>query len=591
MPVVRLLRRPEVEARTGLSRSSIYAMMERGEFPRPRRIGQRAVAWDEATIEDWLATRAEADPRDRPRPAAGTVMQRTSLTAEEIAAGLGGGRRNGQGWMACCPAHDDHHPSLALTDREGGGVLVHCHAGCPQDDVIKALRQRGLWQNPEAGLLRETTYTYQYADGTPAFHIHRTDYPDGGKKIVQQLPDGQWKAHPPPRPLFNLPDILKNPDAPVLIVEGEKTALAAAKRFPANWVVTTSAGGSKAAKQSDWRVLKGREVLIWPDNDSPGHTYAEDVKRLCEDAGARRVVIVPYPDDVRFPDGWDLADPPPKGFRMPTIHELKDATPRPQTSPGFTFTPWSEASVEPEEQVSWVVDDMLPVSGFSMMVAKPKVGKSTTVQCLAAAVVQGKPFLGRAVQQGRVAYVALEEKRSEVLRHFRQMDLPKSAPLDIHTEPAPAQALTRLREYIEEQKPALVIIDPLFLFVRFKDGNAYAEAVNQLDPVRALARETGCHILVTHHAKKVRGAGGDEVLGSTGLFGAVDCLLSMKKSRTTQQRTLFQYPALRDQLGRGRAQTGRKNSAGWILRARKRRWMLARWARRFLPSWRGKTGR
>ena len=61
---IRLLRRPEVEKLTGLSRSSIYAMMERGEFPRPRRIGQRAVAWDEAALERWLATRAEANPQD-----------------------------------------------------------------------------------------------------------------------------------------------------------------------------------------------------------------------------------------------------------------------------------------------------------------------------------------------------------------------------------------------------------------------------------------------------------------------------------------------------------------------------------------------
>ena len=62
MPIIRLLRRPEIESRTGLSRSSIYAMMARGTFPRPLRIGQRAVAWDEATIENWLATRAEANP-------------------------------------------------------------------------------------------------------------------------------------------------------------------------------------------------------------------------------------------------------------------------------------------------------------------------------------------------------------------------------------------------------------------------------------------------------------------------------------------------------------------------------------------------
>ena len=65
---IRLLRRPEVEARTGLSRSSIYALMDRGEFPRPRRIGQRAVAWDEATLERWLAAREIADPRDAPAP-------------------------------------------------------------------------------------------------------------------------------------------------------------------------------------------------------------------------------------------------------------------------------------------------------------------------------------------------------------------------------------------------------------------------------------------------------------------------------------------------------------------------------------------
>ena len=65
MPVyTRMLRRPEVEARTGLSRSSIYVMMERGTFPRPKRIGQRAVAWSEAEIERWLATRAEANPHD-----------------------------------------------------------------------------------------------------------------------------------------------------------------------------------------------------------------------------------------------------------------------------------------------------------------------------------------------------------------------------------------------------------------------------------------------------------------------------------------------------------------------------------------------
>jgi prophage regulatory protein len=53
----RHLRRPAVEAATGLSRSSIYAMMDSGDFPRPIRIGKRAVAWSQSAIEAWLAER------------------------------------------------------------------------------------------------------------------------------------------------------------------------------------------------------------------------------------------------------------------------------------------------------------------------------------------------------------------------------------------------------------------------------------------------------------------------------------------------------------------------------------------------------
>ena len=50
-------RRPAVEELTGLSRSSIYELMELDLFPRPIRIGRRAVAWRESDIEAWLASR------------------------------------------------------------------------------------------------------------------------------------------------------------------------------------------------------------------------------------------------------------------------------------------------------------------------------------------------------------------------------------------------------------------------------------------------------------------------------------------------------------------------------------------------------
>ena len=62
-----LLRRPDVEAITGLSRSSIYAAMSRGDFPRPVKLGKRAVAWPKSAIDDWIEERkAEAGFGARP---------------------------------------------------------------------------------------------------------------------------------------------------------------------------------------------------------------------------------------------------------------------------------------------------------------------------------------------------------------------------------------------------------------------------------------------------------------------------------------------------------------------------------------------
>ena len=52
-----LLLRPKVEAQTGLSRAWIYAAMLRDEFPRPVKIGKRAVAWPKSVIDEWIEAR------------------------------------------------------------------------------------------------------------------------------------------------------------------------------------------------------------------------------------------------------------------------------------------------------------------------------------------------------------------------------------------------------------------------------------------------------------------------------------------------------------------------------------------------------
>jgi hypothetical protein len=67
-----------------------------------------------------------------------------TMPAQDLANKLGG-KRSGRGWRCPCPAHDDHEPSLDVTEGQNGKILVTCRAGCDQATVIDALRSRGLW--------------------------------------------------------------------------------------------------------------------------------------------------------------------------------------------------------------------------------------------------------------------------------------------------------------------------------------------------------------------------------------------------------------------------------------------------------------
>jgi len=108
-------------------------------------------------------------------------------SGEAIASALGG-HRVGAGWMACCPAHDDCQPSLAIRDGDDR-VLVHCHAGCTQQEVIAALERNGLWQSAfpaDQGRARSCDKSRAWAEEeaasrTEAAHaIWRTTVPAGG---------------------------------------------------------------------------------------------------------------------------------------------------------------------------------------------------------------------------------------------------------------------------------------------------------------------------------------------------------------------------------------------------------------------------
>src|SRR6266567_502390 len=74
-----------------------------------------------------------------------------TLTGATLAKALRG-HLVGTGWAAHCPAHDDQTPSLSIAEGDGNGkILVCCHAGCSQGEVIAALRRRGLWGRGRLG--------------------------------------------------------------------------------------------------------------------------------------------------------------------------------------------------------------------------------------------------------------------------------------------------------------------------------------------------------------------------------------------------------------------------------------------------------
>jgi hypothetical protein len=112
-------------------------------------------------------------------------------------------------------------------------------------------------------------------------------------------PEWAWESWPSPRPLYGLQALARRPDAPVIVVEGEKAADAASKLLP-GFVAVTSPNGSTSAGKADWAPLRGRRVVIWPDADVAG------LARLARNAGAAEVSILSPAPDVTA--GFDAAD-------------------------------------------------------------------------------------------------------------------------------------------------------------------------------------------------------------------------------------------------------------------------------------------
>lgn len=191
-------------------------------------------------------------------------------SSEELAAALGAKSVGAGTWMATCPTHHDRKPSLAISSGSNGIPLVHCHAGCAQETVVAALKDRGLWP-PPTGPQIEREYDYVDEDGVILFQTVRYR----PKDFRQRQPDGDdwvWNLKGVRRVLYRLPDVLIAKR--VFVVEGEKDV----ERLR-GWrlTATTSPMGAGKWRSEYAQCLAGKDVIILPDDDEPGKAHAETV--------------------------------------------------------------------------------------------------------------------------------------------------------------------------------------------------------------------------------------------------------------------------------------------------------------------------
>ncbi|WP_249780897.1 ATP-binding protein [Bradyrhizobium sp. dw_78] len=156
-------------------------------------------------------------------------------------------------------------------------------------------------------------WSYTDAAGRPIGFVLRFDA--ASKKEFRPLtycrPEGggaaawRWESWQGKRPLYGLQELAERPGAPVVVTEGEKACDAARVLLPAS-VVVTSPNGATNARHADWRPLKGCSITIWPDADSAGNEYANEVVGRALAAGATSVRIAVPPRGVKT--DWDAAD-------------------------------------------------------------------------------------------------------------------------------------------------------------------------------------------------------------------------------------------------------------------------------------------
>jgi len=442
-------------------------------------------------------------------------------------------QRRGAG-LTHCPVHQDPHPSLNVTIRDER-LLVHCQATCPQSDVVASLRAKQLWPEsavapPSDGHKRTIVATYDYrgADGELVFQTVRF-FPKG---FSQRRQDGHggwlWNLKDVQPVLYRLPELTAaDPKQTVWIVEGEKDA----DRLRAGGLVASSSPmGAGKWRAGYAEALRGRRVVILPDNDQPGRDHARAILRSLQGV-AESARIVELPGLAEHGDVSDWLD----------THTLDDLRAACSAAPKT----WNAAELLertlPEPR--WAIPGLI-AEGLTVLAGRPKFGKSWVALQMALAVAYGGRALSQInVDQGEALYLGLEDNERRLQARLRLVvgSGPKPKLLEAQAEwpRLDEGGMEALEAWLDEHPRARLVVLDTWTNIRSKPpkgSDAYFEDTNAARKVKRLADERHIAIIVLHHTRKPFMGGSvsdflDEVLGSSGLTAAADSILVLQRRR------------------------------------------------------------